>query len=57
VFAGFRFPREVIPVAARWCLRYGLSCRDAGELLAGRGITVDHNALYSTVRATAHVIA
>ena len=41
-FAGFRFPREVISVAVRWCLRYGLSCRDVEELLAGRGITVDH---------------
>jgi transposase, IS6 family len=42
VFAGFRFPREVISVAVRWYLRYGLSCRDAGELLAERGVTVDH---------------
>jgi transposase-like protein len=42
VFAGFRFPRVVIAVAVRWYLRYGLSCRDAGELLAERGITVDH---------------
>jgi len=25
VFAGFRFPREVISVAVRWYLRYGLS--------------------------------
>ena len=33
VFAGFRFPREVISVAVRWYLRYGLSYRDAGELL------------------------
>jgi hypothetical protein len=26
-FAGFRFPREVIMLAVRWYLRYGLSCR------------------------------
>ena len=32
----------MISVAARWYLRHGLSYRDAGELLAGRGITVDH---------------
>src|SRR4029077_14528702 len=31
-FAGFRFSREVIAVAARWYLRYGLSYRDAEEL-------------------------
>jgi transposase, IS6 family len=42
VFAGFRFPREVISVAVRWYLRYGLSCRDVEELLAERGVTVDH---------------
>ena len=36
VFAGFRFPREVIAVAVRWYLRYGLSYRDAGELMAER---------------------
>ena len=36
VFAGFRFPREVISVAVRWYLRYGLSYEDAGELLAER---------------------
>jgi hypothetical protein len=34
VFAGFRFPREVIAVAVRWYLRYGLSYRDVEELMA-----------------------
>jgi hypothetical protein len=37
-FAGFRFPPEVITVAVRWYLRYGLSYRDVEELLAERGI-------------------
>ena len=46
VFAGFRFPQEVIAVAVRWYLRYGLSYRDAGGLLAERGITVDHVTIY-----------
>jgi len=45
-FAGFRFPREVIAVAVRWYLRYGLSYRDVGELLAERGVTVDHVTIY-----------
>jgi transposase-like protein len=27
-FAGFRFPPEVILIAVRWYLRYGLSYRD-----------------------------
>jgi transposase-like protein len=41
-FAGFRFPPEVIIVAVRWYLRYGLSYRDVEELLAERGIEVGH---------------
>jgi transposase-like protein len=32
----------VITVAVRWSLRYGLSYRDLEELLAERGIAVDH---------------
>jgi hypothetical protein len=35
-FAGFRFPADVIVVAVRWYLRYGLSYRDVEELLAER---------------------
>jgi hypothetical protein len=38
-FAGVRFPPDVIMVAVRWYLRYGLSDRDGEELLAERGIT------------------
>jgi len=41
-FAGFRFPSEVITVAVRWYLRYGLSYRDVEELLAECGVEVDH---------------
>jgi IS6 family transposase len=50
VFAGFRFPPEVISVAVRWYLRYGLSYRDVEELLAERGVTVDHVTVYRWVR-------
>jgi transposase-like protein len=50
VFAGFRFPREVITVAVRWYLRYGLSYRDVEELLAERGVTVDHVTIYRWVQ-------
>jgi transposase, IS6 family len=48
--AGFRFPREVIAVAFRWYLRYGLSYRDVEELLAERGVTVDHVTVYRWVQ-------
>ncbi|MCA1709890.1 MAG: IS6 family transposase [Actinobacteria bacterium] len=49
-FAGFRFPSDVILVAVRWYLRYGLSYRDVEELLAERGITVDHVTVYRWVQ-------
>jgi transposase, IS6 family len=41
-FAGFRFPPEVIVVAVRWYLRFGLSYPDVEELLAEQGVEVDH---------------
>jgi transposase, IS6 family len=49
-FAGFRFPPDVITVAVRWYLRYGLSYRDVGELLAERGVEVDHVTVYRWVQ-------
>jgi transposase, IS6 family len=49
-FAGFRFPPEVIMLAVRWYLRFGLSYRDLEELLAERGIEVDHVTLYRWVQ-------
>jgi IS6 family transposase len=48
--AGYRFPREVIAVAVRWYLRYGLSYRDVEELLSERGIQVDHVTVYRWVQ-------
>jgi transposase-like protein len=48
--AGYRFPREVIAVAVRWYLRYGLSYRDVEELLAERSIEVDHVTVYRWVQ-------
>ncbi len=50
-FAGFRFPREVISIAVRWYLRYGLSYRDdVEEFLAERGVDVDHVTIYRWVQ-------
>jgi transposase-like protein len=40
----------VIAVAVRWYLRYGLSYRDVEELLAERGVTVDHVTVYRWVQ-------
>jgi IS6 family transposase len=49
-FVGFRFPPDVVLLAVRWYLRYGLSYRDVEELLAERGIDVDHVTIYRWVQ-------
>ena len=49
-FAGFRFPPDVVLLAVRWYLRYGLSYRDVEGLLAERGIDVDHVTIYRWVQ-------
>lgn len=48
-FAGYRFPPEVILLADRWYLRFGLSYRDLEELIAERGVEVDHVTLFRWV--------
>jgi transposase-like protein len=49
-FVGFRFPPDVIVLAVRWYLRFGLSYRDVEELLAERGVEVDHVRVYRWVQ-------
>ena len=49
-FSGFRFPPDVIMLAVRWYLRFGLSYRDLEELLAERGIDLDHVTLFQWVQ-------
>jgi hypothetical protein len=49
-FAGFCFPSDVIVLAVRWYLRFGLSYRDVEELLADRGVEVDHTTIYCWVQ-------
>jgi hypothetical protein len=49
-FARFRSPPEVVLLAVRWYLRYGLSYRDVEELLAERGAEVDHVTMYRWVQ-------
>ena len=48
-FAGFRFPPDVIVLAVRWYLRFGLSYHDVEELLTERGVEVDHVTVYRWV--------
>jgi transposase-like protein len=56
-FAGFRFPAEVIVLAVRWYLRFGLSYRDVEELLAERGVEVDHVTVYRWVQRFTPLLA
>jgi IS6 family transposase len=55
--AGFRFPSDVIVLATRWYLRFGLSSRDVEELLAESGIEVDHVTVYRWVRRFTPLLA
>jgi transposase-like protein len=47
----------VIVVAIRWYLRYGLSYRDVEELLAERGIEVDHVTVFRWVQRFTPLLA
>src|ERR1700736_6219416 len=49
-FKGFRVPPEIIVLAVRWYLRFGLSYRDVEELLSERGVEVDHVTVYLWVQ-------
>jgi IS6 family transposase len=51
------FPPEVIVLAVRWYLRFGLSYRDVEELLAERGIQVDHVSIYRWVQRFTPLLA
>jgi transposase-like protein len=55
--AGFCFPPEVIVLAVRWYLRFALSYRDVEELLAERGIEVDHVTVYRWVQRFTPLLA
>ena len=56
-FKGFRIPPEIIVLALRWYLRYGLSYRDVEELLGERGIEVDHVTIYRWVQRFTPLLA
>jgi transposase, IS6 family len=56
-FAGFCFPPDVIVLAVRWYLRFALSYRDVEELLAERGVQVDHVTVYRWVQRFTPLLA
>jgi transposase-like protein len=56
-FAGFCFPPDIIVLAVRWYLRFSLSYRDVEELLAERGVEVDHTTIYRWVQRFTPLLA
>ncbi|MER8537628.1 IS6 family transposase [Mesorhizobium sp. M1005] len=51
MFKGRQFDQSVILLCVRWYLAYNLSLRDLEEMMAERGITVDHTTIHRwTVR-------
>ena len=42
-FSGRHFPKDIILMAVRWYVAYSLSYRDIEELMAERGVSVDHS--------------
>ncbi|MEM9153355.1 MAG: IS6 family transposase, partial [Cyanobacteria bacterium P01_F01_bin.3] len=43
-------PPSSIVMAVRWYLRYRLSYRDVQEMLAKRGVNIDHSTIYRWVQ-------
>jgi hypothetical protein len=56
-FSGFRFPPDVIVLAVRWYLRFGLSYRDVEELPVERGVEADHTTVYRWVQRFTPLLA
>ena len=46
MFKGRHFDRSVIMLCVRWYLAYGLSLRNLEEMMAERGVTVDHATIH-----------
>ena len=47
------FESEIILLCVRWYLRYALSYRDLEEMMAERGLSVDHTTIYRWVQCYA----
>ena len=49
MFKGRHFDRSVILLCVRWYLAYKLSLRDLEEMMAERGLSVDHSTVHRWV--------
>ena len=48
-FKGHRFEQDIILTSVRWYLAYSLSYRNLEEMMAERGVEVDHVTIYGCV--------
>ena len=49
-FKGRHFGGEIVLWAARWYCRYGISYRELEQMMAERGVSVDHTTIYRWVQ-------
>jgi transposase, IS6 family len=49
-FKGRHFQRDIILWAVRWYCKYGISYRELQEMLAERGVNVEHSTIYRWVQ-------
>jgi IS6 family transposase len=49
-FKGRHFQRDIILWAVRWYCKYGISYRELQEMLAERGVNVDHSTIFRWVQ-------
>ena len=56
LFRGRHFEDEIIILCVRWYLRYRLSYRDLEEMMAERGLSVDHCTVWRWVQRYAPVL-
>ncbi len=49
MFKGRHFDKSVILLCVRWYLAYNLSLRDLKEMMAERGIDLDHSTVHRWV--------
>jgi IS6 family transposase len=49
-FKGRHFGGEIVLWAVRWYCRYGISYRDLEQMMAERGVLVDHTTIYRWVQ-------
>jgi transposase-like protein len=55
-FRGRHFADAVILLFVRWYLRYSLSYRDLEEIMAERGLTVDHGTIWRWIQKYAPLL-